>query len=412
MKAKWINLLLISLLSFSVAAQTTGYTYFCIPDTVKQSGFYKIELTPEINAHVNTAYSDIRIVNKEDKWVPHVVITPAQIRINETVIMDLNFSIRENNPVNTTILVESPKRDISNIGLVIKNTAAKRFCTLSGSDDQHNWFVINDSIVLGTAFEEDATDGILRIDFPSSNYKYFRIIIYNNHKDPFHINNVVHYTLAAPIKFPENKITQNPTTIINQRDSGKISYILVRQQQGYHFNNMSLRLAGPKYFYRKAALYVADTSGRFLSNTGKLLQSFTISNNSTLQFRTPLSNAPAFYIVIENGDNLPLTVKEVTTSNEETFLAAYLEKGEAYKLIMGNPLAEKPAYDISLLNSAVILDSAVLLSAKNVTAFTHELPAVTAVKSNKWMLWSVTAAVLFILLFLTQKMIREVDKTT
>jgi hypothetical protein len=412
MKLKWISFSVFSLFSLFASAQTTGYKYFCVPDAVKESGFYKIELTPEINAHVKTDYSDIRIVNKQDKWVPHIVVTPANNRINETVIMNLNFSIPENSSKNSIVLIESPKTDISNIGLAIKNTAAKRFCTLSGSDDQKKWFVINDSIVLDPVADNDTTAGIVRVDFPPSNYKYFKITIYNNHKDPFHINGVVQYTHVANVKFPENKIIQNPANNVTQKDSGKTSYIKVSQQQGYHFNNIGLQLTGSKYFYRKAGVYIPDTTNRTLFPFGKLLQTFTISNNSTLQFRVPLINAAAFYILIENEDNLPLTVKEVTTSSDQTFVAAYLEKGEAYKLIMDNPGAEKPAYDLSHLNSTIITDSAVFLPARNITAFKQEPVVITEVKSKKWILWVVTGAVLLILLFFTQKMIREVDKTT
>jgi hypothetical protein len=411
MKLKWISFSLFSLLSLFASAQTTGYKYSCVPDAVKESGFYKIELTPEINAHVKTDYSDIRIVNKQDKWVPHIIITPAKFNINETLSFNLNFSVTENSSTKTIVLIESHKTNSSNIGLVINNTAAKRFCTLSGSDDQKNWFVINDSIVLDPVKEEENTTSILRIDFPPSAYKYFKTSIYNNHKDPFHINGVVQDGHAYLIKFPDSKIIQNPLTNVTQKDSGKISYIKVTQQQGYHFNNISLKLEGPKYFFRKAAIYTVDSTNHAMFPFGKLLQSFTISNNSTLQFRVPLINAQAFYILVENEDNLPLTVKEVTTSNDETFVAAYLEKGEGYKLIMDNPIAEKPVYDLSHFSDTGIADSAVLLPAGKEIALMHQPAAVTAVKSNKWVLWIAIALVMIILLLLTQKMMREVDKT-
>ena len=408
MKQKWSSVFLLNFLSLCCTAQMAGYKYYCLLDSVKSPGFYSIRLTPEINAHIKTDYSDLRIVNKDGRWVPHLFIFPVSRRISEGVLSDLKFSIIENSKINTVIIVEPAKDILSNIVLTIKNTEAKRYCTLSGSDDKKDWFVINDSILLNTVIEENAVTSRIQINFPPSSYKYLKVIIHNSNRDPFRITNLTEYKLALS-KF-ENKLIQNPAPIVIQKDSGKISYLKIDQQQAYHFDNISLKVSGSKYYYRKADLYIPDTSNNSFSKPGVLINSFTISNNSTLQFKVPVSNAPFFYLLINNEDNLPLSITEINTAYTYDCFTTYLEKGGGYKLIMGNEFAKKPDYDLSNFNK-IIPDSTAFLSTGKIQSFDQKMSIAVPVKNMKWLLWIAITIALVILLFFTQKMIREVDKT-
>jgi hypothetical protein len=411
MKPKWSNVFLFTLLCFRCGAQTTGYKNFCLLDTVRNAGFYNIALTPEINAHIKTDYSDIRIVNKEGKWVPHLFVLPANIIHQDIAAFSLPYEIMANSKVNTIVTIKSARELTSNIGLTIKNTAAKRFCTLSGSDDKKNWFVINDSILLNSSAERDSAVNTIRIDFPPSSYQYFRIIIFNDNKDPFNIRNIVQESHAGLPKIPVGRMIQNPAPTIIQKDSGKISYVKIIQQKAYHLNNISFKLSGPKYFYRQADLYIPYRDISSFSNPGKLIQSFTVSNNSTLQFKLPLINPGVFYLMINNDDNLPLIVNNINTASDYSYLVAYLEKGDGYKLIMDNPAATKPAYDLSHLNNAISSDSNQTLSTGEIIAANEKIIPAVIPKNKKWLLWTAIAVILLLLLFFTKKMITEVDKT-
>lgn len=407
MKQKWSSIFLLNLVTLCCTAQTAGYKYYCLLDSVTTADFYSIALSPEIKAHVKTDYNDIRIVNKQDRWVPHVFHAAINSTFNEIKISNLQFSITENNKINTVVTIETTQNIITTIGLTIKNTAAKRFCTLSGSDDKKEWFVINDSILLAPVADGQLTTNNLQISFTPSNYKYIKVTIRNNNKDPFNIVNVLLYTPA--VSTVENKLSDNPAPIFIQKDSGKISYLKVDEQQAFHFNNIRLKVSGPKYFYRKVELYVPDASVHSFSNPGKLLQSFIISNNSTLQFNLPLSNARTFYLLINNEDNLPLTVNEINTASDAAYITAYLEKGEFYKLIIDNSTAEKPVYDLTNFNKT-IPDNIPFLSIGKIQKAGDKIVSLPA-KNMQWIVWDALIAVLIILLFVTKKMIQEVDKT-
>jgi hypothetical protein len=407
MRKKWINLFLFSLITACGIAQTDGYKFYSPLDSVKTASFYNIALIPELNAHLKTDYSDIRIVNDAGKWVPHVLHFPSNTNNFLTQDKNLKFTITENTKANTILVIQSSQNVISNIGLVINNTAAERFCMLSGSNEGKNWFVINDSILVNPMPDESTTKNIFRIDFPTSSYKFFKIVIKNNNKYPFDIKNVIQENPAI-IK-NENKLILNPATVIAQKDSGKISYIKITQQQPYHFNNTSIKITGVKYFYRKVDLYIPFADNHSFASPGQLLQSFTISNNSTLQFKIPVSNAKVFYLLINNEDNLPLTVSEVNTANSYHYITSYLEKGNGYKLILDNPVAVTPNYDLTNLNKT-IPESATFLTAGKTIAFKQNEIVTTPAKNNKWLLWAALIAALFILLLFSQKMIKEVNK--
>ncbi|MFZ1369222.1 MAG: hypothetical protein WAR78_02505 [Ferruginibacter sp.] len=409
MKKKWFNGLLSLLITVSGTAQTAGYTFYSRSDTVISAGFYNIALTPGITAHCKTDYSDIRIVNEAGKWIPHILHTPAHKTTNHELMMDMEFSVTENSGTNTIIIIDAVQKTANNMGLVISNTAAERFCTLSGTNDKKNWFVINDSILLNPVAAQHATENIFRINFPQTSYTFYKIVIHNNNKDPFNIKGVVTYTPAPEMANPLHKLNENPETVIQQKDSGKITYIKITQQLPFHFDHIRLQVDGIKYYNRKVELYIPYTANSSFADPGQPVQSFTVSNNSTLQFNVPLSNAPVFYVLINNEDNQPLTVKAIKTACSNHYITAYLDSGSNYKLIMGNAGALLPNYDLGKLNSS-IPDSISFLPFGKITAFSENTPPANTTDNNKWILWTAIAAALLILLFFSYKMLTEVDK--
>lgn len=409
MKKKWISFLLFFFVVVCGNAQTTGYKFYAALDSVKASGFYNIAITPELSAHLKTDYSDVRIVNDSGKWVPHLLHFYEDKKSNEAFDFNLKYTITDNDKNKTILVIRSPEQIISNIGLVISNTTAKRFCTLSGSNDSKIWFTINDSILIDPTFNNDPeTNTELAINFPSSNYKFFKILIKNDNKDPFNILGVTHQTSSRTLSENQTKLIVNPQSVIQQKDSGKISYIKITQQQAYHFSSINLKLSGVKYFSRKAEVYIPTQEQHSFSNPGQLLQSFIISNNSTLQFKVPLSNAPVFYLLINNEDNLPLKVDSVNTAYYPVLLTTYLEKGNRYKLILNNLAATLPQYDLpDTLNKDSI---PFLLTQKIIPLAENPVTLAASPKNNNWILWVAIIAVLFILLLFTKKMVTEVNK--
>jgi hypothetical protein len=411
MKRKLINIFVCCTISICSKAQTEGFKYYAQLDSIKTSEFYNIALTPTLNAHLKTDYSDIRIINLASKWVPHALHAPAYEISGTAANVELKYEQIENNKTNTTLILNAVTA-LKNIEITIRNTAAERYCSLSGSDDNKNWFVINDSILISPIPTETKSINTFEINFPLNNYKYYKLNIKNSNKDPYEINKITSNSLIIESEKIKNKIIKNPTPSIFQKDSGKISYIKVMQQHPYHFDGFYLKLSGVKYYSRNIDFFIPTNTNHSFSNPGKLLQSYTIFNNSNLNFQLPLIKDSVFYLLINNEDNLPLKVNEAGTSLNERFITAYLEKDNQYKLIWGNENATAPIYDIEKLNIK-LKDSATYLNINNIEVFPQQTIADTKNNSNnKWIIWVALVAGLSILLILTKKMIKEVDKKT
>ncbi len=412
MKRKWINIFIFCTISFCCNAQIEGYKFYALLDSIKTSGFYNIILSPEINAHLKTDYSDVRIVNREGKWVPHALHVPNNEISKDAVNLELTYSLIENNNTNSIFIINEKYRALNNVELSIRNTAAERYCSLSGSDDNENWFVISDSILINPTPTETKSVNTFRLNFPLSNYKFYKLIIVNSNKNPFDINKITSSTIYNEPLFIQNKVIKNPNATIVQKDSGKISYIKVTQQHPYHFDGINLKISGVKYYVRKLDVFVPKDKQHSFSNPGQMVESFIFSNNSNLNFRLPIINDSIFYIQVNNEDNLPLKVNEVATTMNEHFIKAYLEKNDNYRLVMGNQNAALPNYDITKLNIA-ISDTAIFLYPDNIVALPQqEITGNKKAINNKWIIWTALIAGLFILLLLTKKMIKEVNKKT
>jgi hypothetical protein len=409
MRKKWSNILLLCMITFCCNAQTGGYKFYSLLDSVKTSGFYNIEITPGLSSKINTQYSDLRIANASGKWVPHVLRRPAVEMSNDPINRELKFTKVEKLHSSTSLVIESGQPVISNLGLMIRNTSAERFCTISGSDDQQHWFVINDSVMLSALPGENAVTSILKINFPSSNYRFFKLVILNRDKDPLDIMQVFSTGPADLPTAPSFKLIKNPACSIEQKDSGKTSYIKIMQQAPYHFDKIDIKISGVKYFSRKADLYIPSTSDHSFANPGQLWQSFSISNNSTLQYKLQTSNASVFYLAIHNEDNLPLKITAVSTAADYRYITAYLEPAEQYQLLMSNSSATPPDYDLTN-STAKISDSVPFISFGKIIAISETTPVTQSSKNNQWMLWAAIIAVLIILLLFTKKMIAEVNK--
>jgi hypothetical protein len=408
MKKNWISIVLLCLVTVCCNAQTDGYKLYSQLDSVKKSGFYNIEITPSLSAYLKTDYSDLRIVNDSGKWIPHVLRFPAAESSDSLIYENLKVIKKETTGTNTILEIDANNGIIANLILNIRNTVAERLCTISGSDDRKSWFVINDSLLLNPLPNTAGTSNIFKIDFPPNNYKFFRIVIYNNNKSPFDIKDIVQYQITSAYNNPKFKLIQNPPTTIVQKDSNKISYIKIIQQQPYHFDNIYLKISGVKYFSRKTSLYIPYNNSHSFSNPGQLVQSFTISGSS-VQFTVPLSNATVFYLLINNEDNLPLKITEVNTTVHNHYITAYLEQGGQYKLIMSNATATLPNYDLDDIKEKTP-DTVPFLSAGKIIAIKENNITVKPVKNNQWILWAAIIAALFILLLFTKKMMKEVDK--
>ena len=398
------------LFSFASFAQKEGYQYTANIEPIKETGFYNIILTPEIKAHLKTDYSDLRIINNAGKWVPHLLRWPNLERTEESVLWDLSITKKESNNVFTEIVAKTTLTTVSNLRIKLKNTDAERFGTLTGSDDNITWFIINDSIQIKPAKSGEKNISTFIIAFPPNNYQFYKIYIHNKGRAPYNILAISTSSEArtedADTGLPQS--FENPASISLQKDSGRFSYISVIQPSPFHVDKIGLKVSGAKYFYRKVDLYIPVSKDHSISNPGRFQQSFSIANNSTLQFTIPLSNSKTFYLIIHNEDNIPVKVDGVKTYSNLTVATAYFEKANKYSLIFGNASAGFPNYDLPQL-PLNLHHTIPALGIDQITTVKHSNTNNSRGINKKWVVWLAIIAAALTLVFFTYKLISEIN---
>jgi len=414
MKKKLASLLFFcNITALPALAQVAGWHYQAAIDSIKNAGFHNIVLSPEITAHLKTDYSDLRIVNDSGKWVPHLVVDPNNKTVESPGILDLPIIKNESTTTFTELIVKNKTTDISNLLLKLRNTEAERYCTMTGSDDSRNWFIISDSILIKPGRSVDSSTTEFNIQFPTNNYKFYKLFINNKGKAPFNIDNIHTFFTVIQSVNPGLSFTpiENPVTSINQEDSGKRSYIKLTQQAKYHFDELRFKISGVKYFSRAVELYIPQSGAHSFKNPGQLISSFTISNKSTLRFRVPITNADSFYLIIHNEDNLPVQIDEVKTFNSFHIATAYFEKENQYKIVMGNENAATPNYDLQQLNISN-KQFLPLASIGVIAAIPQPAIAIISANNNKWLICVTIGIAAIVLGFFTYKLITEMNKST
>ena len=392
---KLLLLISIFLLKNCFVFAQNNATYQAKIGTIAQSGFYNISLSPQVIAKCKSELEDIRIKDNGDKEIPYILYTESA-QPDEEAFTEFPLSYSEDR---TAIYINNIlPNSLDKLFLLIKNSEAQRIATLSGSDDETQWFVIKENIILQNEFTADSDDFVQSVSFPKSSYKYFRIMMPGKNVLPLNIVKAGVYRH----NFTSNVYDSLPQPAIIQKDSSdKKSYIWLSFDDNYQVDKLSLYFSGSKFYKRYVVLYDKNTINPALAEDTV----FSV-NQSGIDLHAKTNR---LLLVIDNKDNLPLTVNHVIAFQLHTSVTAYLEMDKNYALYFGDSTAIAPSYDLQYFSDSIgsnILPLSVKTIKKIATA-----PVVKKEESNigKWLLWGIIIAVLLALIYFSFRMIRDIS---
>jgi len=368
-------------------------------DTVGKAGFYAVSITPTLSSYVKKDFSDLRVVDENGNPVPYLLYSKVRMlkpdyfkpfKIISNKLIDSGKSV--------IVLENGDTGKVSEISMRIKNTAVSRTFDISGSDDKTHWFSIVENINMSKRFATENDSYIEDISFPLSAYRYFRIIIYNGKNDPLNIIGAGRYVSAGHL--PASELLLNPTPKYKRKDSSdRISYITVFNPDLFHIDHVGLKVKGPKFFRRQVDVVTNN----------QLIGSFIVSVDSSFIFSLPVINDSAFELRIYNGDNPPLDIAAISTSQENEKIIAYLEAGKNYQLELTNSKATMPRYDLEDFKDSVPMEIPALkfLSIEPVKAVAEVKDK--SIFTQVW-IWPVLVTVLLVLVLFTFRLTKEVGK--
>jgi len=362
-----------------------------------KTGFYSIDVTPELSALTGTGFSDVRIADEQENFVPYIIRPKTSVFYQNNYDRFNIISNTQTDSGRSALIIENTKlQTVNNIALVIRNASVNRMANISGSDNGRDWFTIAESLRLENSYSDSADRYIQNIDFPLSSYRYFKMIIDNGKHDALNILEAGKYLQEEKTQ-TLNLYTLNPAPGFTQVDSNSTSFVSIRQLFNYHVDKINIHVKGPKFFKREI-----EVETRFSS------QNFFISSDSVFTFYVNPLNDKNILIKIYNGDNPPLTITSVTTEQRTQQIVTYLEAGKNYHLLLKDSLVKSPSYDLQQFSDSIQQN----VPSLKVLAITDNHQPVAAKATSQWKnwLWPVMIIVLVVVGLFTLRLAKEVQK--
>lgn len=400
-----MNKIILLFLLIPLFPRAQQFRHYALIDTVRSAGFYRINISPEISGYLKTDLSDLRVADDKGNWVPHIIYDQESKSKTQIVVTELPVISKENSSTFTTIVVSNKNAEtLSNVELIIKNSAVSRFASISGSDDQKSWYSIADSVFLDTPEPAGQDKSSLFIYFKPVRYAYYKVSINNGKNDPLNIITVQYRHSAMGTTSPVSVLNPGLKTI--HRDSASYSLIILENPQSYHISKVNLEIKWPLYYNRAIKVYVKDAGsiGDFIKSV-PFSETMIKTGSENAIAVSPVINS-SVYLLLENRDNPPLELSGITTAQNVKQVVAYLEQGRQYRLLLNDPKATSPDYDLNafsnklpdsipVLNTRPVAKSSTLTATQDVSFF------------KKWFIWPVIIAVLILLFWLTRGLVAD-----
>jgi len=385
-------LLLWCVLHTAVAsAQHDTYQYKAALDEVPQDGFYKVALTPAITGRCySDARHDIRVLHNGQQvpYIPeHGIVMPVRKAILPVMRTGTDttrqFFVIFENPA--LLLIDHLLLDIENADVV-------RALTLSGSDDNINWYAIREDFNWNESAESQKG-----LTFPAIHYRYLKLVFNGAGKLPVKVKKAETITPGSNIQ----SYMLLPSPIITQRDSSRASFVTLKFDHKYLVSKLELTVSGPKYFHRVATINIP------VGQDDSRIASVALSSGAqTITMVTPPADEIKVYI--RNEDSPPIHIDAVRAFQDAQYLITYLEKGQSYQLVFGDSMAHAPVYDLAFFKDSIgrqipeLGVGAINEARQDIAADT------TQARDNKWLLWLVLIVILASLSVVTFKMVKKV----
>ncbi|MFT3703953.1 MAG: hypothetical protein QM802_16425 [Agriterribacter sp.] len=398
-------LLFLLLLSLYSNAQ---FAFKAAISEVKQPGFHRIMVPPALTAKSNADLSDIRIIDEFEKPVPYLLKREQPLINDKELKIFPIVSVTKSKDSNTQIILQALLNEISNpmqagysFVLVIKNANVYRDASILGSDDMHEWFAIDDKILLGNSENETGDEYLQVISLPPIRYKYLAITIKDKGTSPLNI-------VKAGLLLTRNiygKYVELPSPVIKQIDSSNHkTYGVLHFNEAYPVSKLHFTLTGSSLYKRKITVY--DTSGLTAKQLGETM--LEPGKDSLIVYGDKCKNILA---VIDNNDDLPLRISEVHAFQLNQYLIADFKPGKKYFILCGYESAGAPVYDLQYFTESIkVVDEKLTVDTPQKNEGVSKMPVIKKVLITSFWLWLIIVVVLLLLAFLTYRLVKEIPK--
>ena len=315
-------------------------------ETVKESGLHKIILPAEIRSFSKEELDDFRILDYKGIEVPYYILQ-GNGETTSSSFSECKILSKTAIPKNKTSLIfENPKASIDEIVLSITNFDGTKSYSISGSDNQEEWFGLVNNSLLNELENRENTSILKTIPLPLTSYRYLKIDFNDKKTLPINVLKIGFFTNKT--SNPDVEEIRPKSIQIVQFSSPKITRIQVAFHNPEIVNQISFNISNPNLFQRNARIYV--NKKRAMNQKGvifpEIVTNFELNSDTKNSFAIPQLFEKEFFIEIENEDNQPLTLAKIQFFQNKIAVIADLKTNEKYTIQTGNPKLPAPEYDL------------------------------------------------------------------
>ena len=406
MKIKIITIILFLIPCF-LFGQMESYSYKNKLEGIENT-WHQITLPADIFGKVKSDFSDIRIygITKGKDTVE----TPYLLRVEKESFVLEKYSLEITNKSFIKkgyyfTLINLKQVDLTQIKLLFKNKNFDWKLNLEGSNGNEEWFTIKEDYRILSIYNESMNYRFTTLNFPVSNYKYFRVFIKAKEKPKslYAFGNILD---RKRVKYNEFTVTDLK---IEEDKEQKTSIIDLTLENKVPISTMKINILDSFDYYRTIKIqYLADSfqiQKKWKYNY-RTLVSKTLSSLEKPEFKFNSTIADKWRIVIENRDNKSLKISGIEVKGyEHKLLVRFIEPAN-YFLVYGKVNSHFPNYDISRF-SANIPDSLVRLNLGELKIIPKkEVEELKPIFENKNWLWAVMIVIIGVLGWFTMRMMK------
>ena len=380
-------------------------------EAVTKNGLHKIILTPEIRSFSKEDLSDFRIFDSNQKEVPYSILTENHEQLRSRFIP---FEVLSKVLVprkNTSLIVANPQKTIDQIVLSISNTDITKPYSISGSNDQKEWFGLVNNSQLTPIQNTQTTSDFKTVFIPLNSYRFLKIILDDKKTLPIDVLQIGQFTTEVLSNSKQEIVAKSIQT--SQLPSQKKTQIHIVFEQPQVVNQIAFEISNPSLFQREARLYqnTKQEVKHKITTFQESLFEFELNSDTKNSFIIPQLFQKELFIEIENQDNQALEFSKIRFFQSPITILADLKANENYTIKTGNPKWNTPHYDlenfINKINTA--LPIAVIGKIEHPTAKETKSKN-QSVWQQAWFMWVCISFVGLILLYFSTQLVKDMKK--
>ena len=322
-------------------------------EKIEKSGLHSIVLPTLIRSVSRENLSDFRILDSKKNEVPYYI---NDDNIDKYFTTFNTFKIISKTAIpnkNTTIILENPKLEINEIVLSIANADVTKNYSVSGSNDQVEWFGLVNNQELYADLDSEKTNGLTTIPVPLTSYKFLKIVFDDKKTLPINVlksGDISSKTTRGDLL---EIFTKSNTNAENKIDKKTTLHVIFSNLE--IINQISFNIAAPKLYKRYVRVYklVSVKVKHKFEIQQRDLTTFELNAASKNTFDISQITEKDIYLEIENQDNPPLTINKIQFFQTPISVVADLKADENYTISTENENAIAPNYDLESFKSAI-----------------------------------------------------------